>query len=48
MLEKVLSKRYGPLPEWAKAKLRSAEVEQLERWAERLFDADTLEVLFSE
>ena len=41
-----LAKRFGPLPEWVLARLSSARREQLEAWAERIFDVATLEQFF--
>ena len=43
ILGKLLSKRFGPLPPEAEGKLRSAHSDQLERWALRLMDANTLD-----
>src|SRR5690554_4371571 len=46
MLHRQLRRRFGELPSWVTAKLSHAEPEQLERWAERLFEVESLESLF--
>ncbi|MDQ3033213.1 MAG: DUF4351 domain-containing protein [Myxococcota bacterium] len=43
VLERQLAKRFGPLPEWARHKLAGARADLLERWAERVLDAPTME-----
>lgn len=48
LLERQLSRRFGkPLPSWVRPRLESAGVEQLDRWAENLFDAPSLEALLN-
>ena len=42
VLERQLAKRFGPLAEETRGRLRSASAEQLELWAERILDAPTL------
>ncbi|MDR0634970.1 MAG: DUF4351 domain-containing protein [Azoarcus sp.] len=42
MLVRLLSRRFGPLPEWARERLRRADVAQLETWADAVLDAATL------
>ena len=42
ILTKLLRRRFGALPRWASARLRQADAEQLEAWAERIFDANDL------
>jgi hypothetical protein len=39
ILSKQLRRRFGELPAWAVARLSQADAEQLEAWAERIFDA---------
>jgi len=34
------------LPNWVEARLSNASAEQLEQWAERLLDIDSLDALF--
>ena len=46
MLHRQLRQRFGELPSWVTARLRDAEPEQLERWAERLLEVESLESLF--
>ncbi len=48
MLSYMLEVRFGPLPEWAKAKIASAEIETLENWGSRLFNASSLEEALAE
>ena len=46
LLEHQLVHRYrGPLPDWARRRLRAADAAQLDAWAEGIFDAPTLEAL---
>lgn len=47
LLERQLTRRFGPLPEPILERLRNASPEQLEDWAERLFDAPTLDALLA-
>ena len=42
-LLKVLALRFGPLPEVTEQRVRAAEVEQLEEWAERAFTVATMD-----
>jgi len=46
LLERQLGKRFGPLTEETRARLRKATTEQLETWAERVLEAKTLEDVF--
>ena len=46
ILRRQLTRRFGPLPEWAEAKLNEAGQEQLESWAMRILDASSLEEFF--
>jgi predicted transposase/invertase (TIGR01784 family) len=48
ILERQLTKRFGPLDETCRARLHSATVEQLECWADRILDAKTVDVVFAE
>lgn len=47
ILARLLEQRFGPLPEWASQRLRSASSPQLEHWADQLFTASTLETLLA-
>ena len=46
ILRHLLTRRFGPLPDWAEAKLSEAGQQQLETWALRVLDAQTLEDVF--
>jgi hypothetical protein len=48
LLRRLMTRRFGPLPDWAESKLTQAKTETLERWADRLLDADTLEAVFQD
>lgn len=47
ILTRQLRRRFGDLPEWALERLNQADPEQLEDWAERIFDADDLAQLLN-
>jgi predicted transposase YdaD len=46
LLKKQIIRRFGTLPDWADERLANASSTQLESWAERIFDANSLEDLF--
>ena len=46
LLQRMLTRRFAPLPEWVQTRLRSASSEELETWAERVLDATRLEDVF--
>ena len=46
ILQRLLTKRFGPLPKWAVEKIAQAQSEQLEQWSLQLLDAETLEEVF--
>lgn len=48
LLERLLTLRFGPLPDWVGPRLRAARTETLERWADRLLAAASLDAVFSE
>ncbi len=48
MLSRMLECRFGPLPEWAKEKIASAEIETLEKWGLRLLEASSLEEVLTD
>ena len=41
-----IEQRFGPAPEWARTRLRSARPDQLARWCQRILTAPSLEALF--
>lgn len=45
-LERQLTKRFGPLSNETRARLRTATESQLEQWADRILDAPTLAAVF--
>ena len=46
LLRRQLVRRFGALPSWAEQRLEQANLEELERWAERVLDASTLAEVF--
>ena len=48
VLRRQLTRRFGPLPQWAEDRLTHAELQQLETWADKVLDAQTLEAVFDE
>lgn len=48
LLQWMLTRRFGQLPNWAQKRLLQANSEQLEQWADRLLDAQTLEAVFED
>lgn len=46
MLSRLLTRRFGVLPEAVVARMRSADSEQLELWGERVLDASSLDDVF--
>ena len=48
MLSRLLSKRFGRLPDPIHFQLRIADLDQLELWGEQLLDATSLTDLFPE
>ena len=46
LLSRLLSLRFGPLPDWVDHRLNEASVESLELWGERILDATALEEVF--
>lgn len=46
VLRRLLNKRFGPLPAWVEDKLGHALTDQLDIWAEKILDAQTLEAVF--
>ena len=48
VLERQLTRRFGPLTESLQLRLHSATTEQLEHWADRILDATRLDDVFSD
>jgi hypothetical protein len=48
LLERLLTRRFGPLPAWAKEQLTSATDAQLDSWAERILDAETMQEVLAQ
>jgi len=48
LLERQLTRRFGPLNEETRQRLQAADLDQLERWADNILDAQTLEDVFKE
>lgn len=46
ILQRLLQRRFGPLPDWVTEKLAQADQTSLETWADRVLDATTLEEVF--
>jgi hypothetical protein len=42
MLARQLTRRFGPLPEWARERLRRSDAAQREAWADAVLDAASL------
>ncbi|HCO76785.1 MAG TPA: hypothetical protein DIT50_01065 [Rhodocyclaceae bacterium] len=45
-LQRQLTKRFGPLPEAVQVRLSTASREEIERWLDRVLDAQTLDEVF--
>ncbi|MFZ4536860.1 Rpn family recombination-promoting nuclease/putative transposase [Propionivibrio sp.] len=48
LLERLIVKRFGSLPDDVRTRLRTATADQLEAWAERIFDSCTLAEIFND
>ena len=48
VLERLLTKRFGPLSDDTRARLENATAEQLELWTDRILDAVSLAAVFEE
>ncbi len=46
VLRRLLTRRFGLLPEWVESKLSQASTDTLELWAERVLDAETVDAIF--
>ena len=48
MVRQLLQRRFGSPPPWVETKLQEGTAQELEQWAKRLLNADSLEAVFSE
>ncbi len=48
MLTRQLQRRFGIVPEWASEKIAKADLSSLEAWSLRIFDAQSLDEVFSD
>ncbi|MBF0436632.1 MAG: DUF4351 domain-containing protein, partial [Magnetococcales bacterium] len=48
MLTRLLQRRFGNVPDWAGEKMANAELSELEAWSLRIFDARSLDDVFSD
>ena len=46
LLERLLTRRFGDLPEEVRARLKAGSSEQLQLWADRVLDASSLAEIF--
>ena len=46
VLARLLSKRFGPIDEQTSTRLKTATLDQLDIWADRILDAPTLQAVF--
>ena len=47
-LTRLLTRRFGTLPEWALLRLRQAPADQIDTWLDRILDAPALHAVFDE
>ena len=47
-LERLLTRRFGLLPDWGRDQLVGATLDQLDRWAERALEADSIQAVLAE
>jgi len=48
LLERLLTRRFGPLPDWGRDQLVGATLDQLNRWADRALEADSIQAVLAE
>ena len=46
-LQRMLTRRFGPLPGWVQQRLQHATPDELETWLDRVLDAQRLEDVFA-
>ncbi|MBF0421216.1 MAG: DUF4351 domain-containing protein [Magnetococcales bacterium] len=44
----MLQRRFGTVPEWGIEKIAKADLQSLEEWSLRIFDAQSLDDVFSD
>ena len=47
-LTRLLTRRFGVLPEWALKRVQRASGEQIDAWLDRILDAPTLQAVFED
>ena len=47
-LERLLTRRFGSLPDWGRDQLVGATLDQLNRWADRILEADSIHAVLAE
>jgi hypothetical protein len=47
VVKRLLTRRFEQLPSWAEERLEKATRDELENWADRVIDAETLEQVFA-
>ena len=45
VLRELLTTKFGPLPRWAEVRVAEARPNQVQRWAKKILDKDTLEAV---
>ena len=48
ILKRQIARRFKSIPDWVPTRLSNAKAPQIEKWAENIFDANTVEELFSD
>ncbi|MBF0416198.1 MAG: DUF4351 domain-containing protein [Magnetococcales bacterium] len=48
ILPRLLQRRFGTVPEWANERIAKADLSSLEEWSLRIFDAQSLDDVFSD
>ncbi|MBF0144646.1 MAG: DUF4351 domain-containing protein, partial [Magnetococcales bacterium] len=48
ILTRLLQRRFGTVPDWASEKIAKADLSSLEEWSLRIFDAQSLDDVFSD
>ena len=46
LLLRLLQRRFGSLPEWVQTKVSTADSATLEKWSDKIFDTDSIELIF--